>query len=504
MIGAETEGRAACFFNRGIVASQWLARLLPEDHSSTKLTKVIATPGDKIRNFLGGPVRDKLVSLLTDTNAAKGHIYAALFELDDPELIPLLQPFRKRAHIVLGNGSVKRKGEDGLEALGEMMEADAQTACGPRHGRGKDRTAHRWGKTKGKIGFHGGKVEIARPRLRSFDGKEQALPSWEGAMTEDWLGKWAMNQMLINVSTRKFERSMRLPEGDVPAPNGSGLSKSAASRRFVALSAARLKEWMGSDLSDLGLLVIQIDGIHMDEDMTLVAAIGVDVNGDKHPLGLVEGATENAATVQALIDNLVERGLDPAVPRLFIIDGSKALSKAIRATFGRDAAIQRCQIHKARNIMDRLPKSMHAQVRRVLRQAWEMDDADKAEKLLRNLARRLERDWEGVAASILEGLDEMLTVTKLGLPPELRRSLACTNIIENVMGTVRRVSRNVKYWRSPSMALRWAGAAMQEAAKGFRRLKAYKQLPLLQAALAVRKARATSSNAHLAQTTKAA
>ena len=237
----------------------------------------------------------------------------------------------------------------GLEALGEMMEADAQTACGPRHGRGKDRTAHRWGKTKGKIGFHGGKVEIARPRLRSFDGKEQALPSWEGAMTEDWLGKWAMNQMLINVSTRKFERSMRLPEGDVPAPNGSGLSKSAASRRFVALSAARLKEWMGSDLSDLGLLVIQIDGIHMDEDMTLVAAIGVDVNGDKHPLGLVEGATENAATVQALIDNLVERGLDPAVPRLFIIDGSKALSKAIRATFGRDAAIQRCQIYDKRN-----------------------------------------------------------------------------------------------------------------------------------------------------------
>jgi transposase-like protein len=341
-------------------------------------------------------------------------------------------------------------------------------------------------------------------RLRSFDGKEQALPSWEGATTEDWLGKWAMNQMLINVSTRKFKRSVRLPEGEVPAPKGSGLSKSAASRRFVALSAARLKEWMARDLSGLGLLVIQIDGIHMDEDMTLVAAIGVDANGDKHPLGLVEGAAENAATVQALIDNLVERGLGPALPRLFIIDGSKALSKAIRAAFGRDVAIQRCQIHKARNIMDRLPKSMHTQVRRVLRQAWELDDAGKAETLLRNLARHLEKDWEGVSASILEGLDEILTVTKLGLPPELRRSLACTNIIENVMGTVRRVSRNVKYWRSPSMALRWAGAGMQEAAKGFRRLKGYKQLPLLQAALAVRKAKASSSNAHLAQTTKAA
>ena len=139
-----------------------------------------------------------------------------------------------------------------------------------------------------------------------------------------------------------------------------------------------------------------------------------------------------------------------------------------------------------------------------MRQAWEMDDADKAETLLRNLARRLEKDWKGVSASILEGLDEMLTVTRLGLPPELRRSLACTNIIENVMGTVRRVCRNVKYWRSPSMALRWAGAAMQEAAKGFRRLKAHKQLPLLKAALAKRKALTTSANPHLVQTAKAA
>ena len=147
------------------------------------------------------------------------------------------------------------------------------------------------------------------------------------------------------------------------------------------------------------------------------------------------------------------------------------------------AAIQRCQIHKARNIMERLPKSLHASVRRVLRQAWEMDDADKAEKLLRNLAQRLERDWSGVSGSILEGIDEILTVTRLGLPKELRRSLACTNIIENVMGTVRRVCRNVKRWRSASMAMRWTAAAMQEAAKGFRRLKAHKQLPALRAAL---------------------
>src|ERR1700692_1142905 len=278
-----------------------------------------------------------------------------------------------------------------MEDLGEMMDHDVRVICGPRHARGHDRRAPRWGKTRGKIGFHGGKVEIERPRLRSFEGKEQALPSWAAAVAEDWLGEWAMNQMLINVATRKFARSVRLPAGEVPAPDGAGLSKSATSRRFVALSTARMKAWMETRLDDLDLLAIQIDGIHMDEDMLLVAAIGVDANGDKHPLGLVEGATENATTVQALIDNLVERGLDPTVRRLFIIDGAKALSKALRRTFGRDASIQRCQIHKARNILERLPKSMHASVRRVLRQAWEMDDAEKAETLIRNLARRLER-----------------------------------------------------------------------------------------------------------------
>src|ERR1700756_341897 len=154
----------------------------------------------------------------------------------------------------------------------------------------------------------------------------------------------------------------------------------------------------------------------------------------------MEGATEHGAVVQALIDDLIERGLDPAVPRLFIIDGSKALAKAIRRSFGRQVPIQRCQIHKARNIMERLPKPLHAAVRRALRQVWELDDADKAEKLIRNLAQRLEREAPGVSKSILEGLDEILTVTRLGLPDELRRSLACTNIIENVMGTIRRVS----------------------------------------------------------------
>ncbi len=298
-----------------------------------------------------------------------------------------------------------------------------------------------------------------------------------------------MNLMLINVSTRKFGRAVRLPEGNLPVEPGDGTSKSAASRRFVALSAAKLNEWMSSDLSGFDLLAIQIDGLRIKEDLMLVAAVGIDGEGEKHPLAVMEGATENTAVVQALLDNLIERGLDPEICRLFIIDGAKALKKAIRNTFGKHTPIQRCQVHKARNILDRLPKGLHAPVRRALRQAWEMDDADKGETLLRNLARRLEREAPGVSGSILEGLDEILTVSRLGLPDDLRRSLACTNIIENMMGTIRRVSRNVKRWRNASMALRWTAAGMLEAKKGFRRINACKQLPVLRAALLAHQAK---------------
>jgi putative transposase len=391
----------------------------------------------------------------------------------------------------------------GLEVPGEMLEADAAALCGPRHGRGGGRQAQRWGRTAGPIGFHGGKISVERPRVRERGGKEVVLPSWERAAGEGWLGRWAMNLMLIGVTTRRFGRAVRLPEDDVPAAPGAGVSKSAASRRFVALSAERMAAWMGRDLSTLDLLAIQIDGIRVAEDLVLLAAIGIDGEGAKHPLGLMEGATENAAVVQALLDDLVGRGLDPATCRLFIVDGAKALSKAIRRTFGRATPIQRCQVHKARNVADRLPKALQAPVRRALRQAWELDDAAKAERLLRNLARTLEPRAPGAAASILEGLGEILTVVRLGLPRELRRSLACTNIVENIMGSVRRVCRNVKRWRDAGMALRWTAAAMLEASKGFRRLKAKSQLPALRAALTAHRAKTTPTSS-VAQQPRAA
>ena len=365
-----------------------------------------------------------------------------------------------------------------------MMEQDATHLCGARYVHKDGCNGHRWGRAEGNIGFHGGKVSIDRPRVRARGGQEMALPSWETAQAEDWLGRWALNLMLINVSTRRFGRAVRLPEGDIPASDGAGVSKSAVSRRFVALSAVRMSQWMAADLSKLDLIVIQIDGIQIETDLVLLAAVGIDGDGVKHPLGVLEGASENAAVAQALLDNLIERGLDPKVCRLFIIDGAKALRKAIRKTFGKHTPVQRCQIHKGRNILERLPKHLHASVRQTLRQAWELDDAEKAERLIRNLARRLEQMAPGVSASILEGIDELLTVIRLGLPIELRRSLACTNIIENMMGSIRRVCRNVKRWRDASMALRWTGAAMLEAAKGFRRLKAHRQLPVLRSALA--------------------
>ena len=211
-------------------------------------------------------------------------------------------------------------------------------------------------------------MKLTRPRVRDLAGKEMSLPSWELLSDPALLQSWAMNIMLLTVSTRKYARAVRLPgeaSGDLPARAGDATSKSAVSRRFVAMTRKKLKAFLASDLSDLDLLVIQIDGLHVG-DHVLLAAIGIDGAGEKHVLGLAEGATENAATVQALLDNLTARGLDPEVPRLFIVDGAKALSKAIKRTFGPVAALQRCQVHKGRNIIERLDESLHAGVKKAL------------------------------------------------------------------------------------------------------------------------------------------
>ncbi len=310
----------------------------------------------------------------------------------------------------------------GIESLTQMMNEDVARLAGDRYEHCSDKPGYRWGHTKSQAGFHGGKIDVERPRVRSKGtGKEMALPSWEEIAAGGYLDQWAVNLMVMNMATRKFGRAVRLPEAGVPAKAGSGLSKSAVSRRFKALTQAKFDEWMASDLSELDLVAIQIDGLHLDDHLLMIGAVGIEVSGQKHPLGVVEGATENAATVQALLDNLIERGVNPEGCYLFIVDGAKALSKALRRTFGADIPIQRCQVHKARNITDRLAPKHHAAVRRALKQAWEMDDAVKAERLIRNLARRFEQEAPDVSRSILEGLEEILTVVRLGLPLELRR-----------------------------------------------------------------------------------
>ena len=371
----------------------------------------------------------------------------------------------------------------GIEALAEMLAADAEAVCGPRHARTAERRGHRWGTTTSELAFQGARVKLERPRVREPGGGELSLPSFELMSDPELLHAWAMNLMVMNVSTRKYGRAVRLPAdagGDLPSAAGDGSSKSAVSRRFVALTRSKLKAWLASRLEELDLLVVQIDGLHVG-DHVMVAAIGIDAGGEKHVLGLAESATENTATVQALLDNLIDRGLDPERPRLYIVDGAKALSKAIRRSFGPAALIQRCQVHKGRNITDRLDESLHAV--RTLRQAWDQGD-DKAERLLRNLARRLEHDAPGVSATILEGLDEILTVIRLDAARWPAPTRSRTRWARSGPSTQRQAWRN-------EMALRWTAAGLLEAKKTFRRLKAYRQLPVLDAALrdAVEKAK---------------
>ena len=387
--------------------------------------------------------------------------------------------------LVQAFGRVKDSLEDfclraGLESLEELMVRDVRSLCGERHVRAEARCGYRWGVTQGAAPYRGRLLRLERPRVRGKDGAELMLPSWQAVTGERLLERAAHELMLLNVSTRKYRRAL-LPLAPEPIA-GDGASRSAVSRRFMAMSEQKLSQWLSSDLAKLDLLAIQIDGLTV-ADHVLVAALGIDGEGGKHPLALVEGATENATVVQALLDDLLERGLDAKRVYLFIVDGAKALKRAIRRTFGADTPIQRCQIHKARNIVGRLPERLHRSVRVALKQAWEQDDAEHGEQMIRNLARRLEHEAPGVSKSILEGIDEILTASRLGLSAALKRSLACTNIIENANGTVRLVTRNVKRWRNAKMALRWVGAGLMEAHKTFRRLKAYRDLPLLRAAL---------------------
>ncbi|MGH6823867.1 MAG: IS256 family transposase [Methylocella sp.] len=369
--------------------------------------------------------------------------------------------------------------EAGLACVDEVLEAERATLCGARYQHLSDRQALRGGHVASSLVLGGRRVGVSRPRARSVEGCELKLPSWREWSARDPLEERALEQMVLGVSTRRYARSLEpLPE----AVAVRGVSKSAVSERFVYGTERKLAELMSRDLGRLALVALLIDGVHFGEHVVL-AAVGVDTDGNKHVLGLREGATENAAAVRALLAELVERGLDPNHSLLIAIDGAKALHKAVVEVFGAHALIQRCREHKKRNVTEALPERMRASVRSTMNQAYATRDPKRARRLLDNLARRLEHQHPGAVASLHEGLDETLTVMRLGLPENLERVLSSTNLIENLFSRVREIGRRVKRWQSGTMVLRWTAAGVLEAERGFRKVAGYRAMPTLVAAL---------------------
>ena len=369
----------------------------------------------------------------------------------------------------------------GLKVLEAMMEEDRTAMCGPRYAHHTDRVASRAGTVASEVVLGGRKVALQRPRVRA-NGREVSLPTFETLSNADALDRRVMEQMLVGVATRQYARSLE----PLPASLRSrGTSKSAVSRRFVAKTAAQLDTWRSRLLDELDLVAFLLDGVHIGEHC-LIVALGIAADGQKHALGLWEGSTENASVCQGLLANLQSRGLRTDRSVLVILDGSKALRKAVRTVFGDAALVQRCQIHKMRNVLDYLPERQRPWAQAILRRAYQSPDVKTATRLLQDLARRLESESPSAAESVREGLEETLTVLTLDLSARLRRSLATTNAAESLISRTRHVKRNVKRWRGGQMMVRWVAAGVLEAVKGFRRLKGHKDMPKLVAALRAR------------------
>ena len=370
----------------------------------------------------------------------------------------------------------------GLGVLHELMEAEVDEVVGPKGKHDAQRSAVRHGHDRGEITLGGRRVPVERPRARTADGEHEVeLGTYAHFAARDRLTDVMVQRMLAGVSTRRYARTGEPVGSDIDAVCRS-TSKSAVSREFVSRTREHLIELMSRPLDDLRLAVVMLDGIDL-KGRCCVVALGIDTDGVKHPLGLWDGSTENATVATTLLANLVERGLDVEQGVLVVIDGAKALRKAVRDVFGTDTPVQRCVRHKERNVLGHLPERDRPPVRRRLRMAWALDDHDRALDQLRVLASELNRSHPGAAASLREGLEETLTVTRLGVHGRLKRTLASTNPCESMIETVRRISRNVKRWQSGDMCLRWTAAGMLEAQAQFRRIIGHGDLAKL--ALAV-------------------
>jgi len=362
--------------------------------------------------------------------------------------------------------------------LNELFEAEVSRLAGPKGKHDPDRRAYRHGHEPRQVTLGGRRVPVNKPRVRSLAEEELELRTFRTFATRDLLNEAALGRMLAGLSTRRYSAGLE-PVGQVEA---RATSKSAISHRFIQGTEQKLAELFGRDLSQLDLVAIFIDGVEIAEHCVVVA-LGVDADGRKHPLGLWEGTTENKTVCNALLGNLIERGLHVEQPRLFVIDGGKAIRAAVLSTFGTYAVIHRCREHKRRNVLDHLPQTERMFVSRKLNKAWSEPDAKRAEAQLRALAKHLETKHPGAAASLLEGLEETLTVTRLGLNGSLLDTFKSTNPIESMNSIARDVTGNVKRWKNGKMVVRWMAAGLLDAEKRFRRVKGYRDMPMLRVAL---------------------
>jgi putative transposase len=369
----------------------------------------------------------------------------------------------------------------GLQVMQTLMEESVTALAGSKGTHNPDRTAVRHGHEQGSVTLGGRRVAVQRPRVRAADGSgELPVAAYELFSSTELLGRLALERMLGGLSTRRYPVGLE-PVGVQVDQTASGTSRSAVSRRFVAMTHTALAELLAADLSGLDLVCLMVDGVHFGEH-TCVVALGIDIDGTKHPLALVEGSTENATLARELLVGLRERGLETTRPILCVLDGAKALRRAILDVFDHPV-LARCQQHKLRNVRDKLPERLRGPVERRMRAAYHAPSALDAEAQLAALARELDKTHPGAAASLREGLTETLTVLRLGVPPTLARTLRSTNTIESMISICREHASNVKRWQDGTMALRWCAAGMVEAGKQFRRVNGHLHLPALRAAL---------------------
>ena len=369
----------------------------------------------------------------------------------------------------------------GLQVMAAMMSADVEVVCGPKGKHDPDRSATRHGCGDGSVTLGGRRVPVQRPRMRATDGSgELPVAAYELFSDTEVLGRMALGRMLAGLSTRHYSAGLE-PVGQRVEKSARSTSKSAVSRRFVAATETALADLLAADLSGLDLVALMIDGVHFGEHLCVVA-LGISIDGSKHPLGLSEGSTENTTVVTDLLTGLRDRGLDTSRAIFVGIDGGKALRAAVVKVFSHPV-IQRCQLHKLRNVADRLPDQLAATVTSRIRAAYHADSALVAQAQLEALATELDRTHPGAAGSLREGLSETLTVLRLGVSPSLARTLRSTNSIESMISIARTHSRNVKNWQNGTMALRWCAAGMIEAGTQFRRVNGHLHLPALRTAL---------------------